>query len=112
MPAPLSTFRGLSLPPSRFTGGYFASQTTKARVYSDLLITMFTPIGGRAFNRSFGSGFPGLPFNQVTNSVVTLIVQGAAATWVPYIKIGSVQVGKVTNKQVPLKINYTVPNAV
>jgi phage baseplate assembly protein W len=108
-----STYSGLALPASRLNGGYFAAQPTKQRCYSDILMTAFTPIGSRPFLRTFGSGLPGLPFTNVQASVVNLVVGGALATWVPYVQLGSIQVGvpSVAN-QLPMKINYSVPNAV
>jgi phage baseplate assembly protein W len=84
---------GVGLPAIRLTG-YFASKNQYDVAWSDLMMTLFCPIGGRAMSRSFGSALVQSLFNPVTvvnANFLTYIIQQAALTWCPHVQVLQVQ---------------------
>ncbi len=88
--AQTTMLKGLGLPALRGAGGYFAVKNRYDVAWSDLMIALFTPIGGRAFDRSFGSGLHHVLFSPVTVAVDQLAnytVKQAAALWCPHVTV-------------------------
>ena len=87
------TRRGLALPAIRSKGGYFASKSPHATAFGDLMLAIFTPIGSRPMNRTFGSGLNSILFEPNLAdlaSTAEFIVRDAAGEWVPHIVIDRV----------------------
>jgi phage baseplate assembly protein W len=108
--AQTTTLKGLGLPALRGAGGYFAVKNRYDVAWSDLMIALFTPIGGRAFDRSFGSGLHHVLFSPVTVAVDQLAnytVKQAAALWCPHVTVIDIQV-KVDGKAIQLGIKFAL----
>lgn len=82
---------GLGLPALRYGGqSYFSSKNAYDCAWSDLMMTLFTPIGGRAMSRSFGSALQQQLFDPVTvaqANIVSYVVNQAAQKWCPHVQV-------------------------
>lgn len=84
---------GLGLPALRRTGGYFASKSRYDVAFSDLLHTIFTPIGTRPGQRDFGSALHTVLFDPATVSLqrtIDYVIRNAVAKWCPHLYIAEV----------------------
>lgn len=89
------SLRGLALPAIRGQGGYFASKTGIDVAWGDLILTLFTPIGSRPMNRTFGSGLTDAlfaPTGPALGELVNHTIRDAAARWCPHVQIDDVRV--------------------
>lgn len=100
--------RGLALPALRLQGGYFASKSPHDTAWGNLLLTIFTPLGGRFMNRGFGSGLntilfePNLPDSA---SRAEFIIRDSASRHTPHIIITDVIVVNV-KKTLQIKVSF------
>ena len=103
---------GLGLPALKLAGGYFASKGPYDMAWSDLLVAVFTPIGGRPMNRRFGSGLKNMlfePMTQTLSQLCTYAIQQAAQTWCPHVTVNSVDaLADPTQKRVQLHITFSL----
>jgi len=99
--------RGLALPAIRQRGGYFASRAPHDTAWGDLMLAIFTPVGGRFMNRGFGSGLWRLLFEPSLGGVSTRaeFVIRDAARQVPQIVIREV-IASSQEKTVFLKVAF------
>jgi phage baseplate assembly protein W len=91
----LETLSGLGLPVTRNSGGYFTPKTGRDVAFSDLVISLLTPIGSRPMRRDFGSGLSLLLFDPNDKMVVsqaTRVIQEAAQRWCPWATVLAVRV--------------------
>lgn len=89
--------RGLALPALRIGGGYFAAKDKYDVAWGDLMVAIFTPIGGRPMNRQFGSALHTVLFEPGTASqeqIVTYVIRQAAARHCPHIIIESIRIAR------------------
>lgn len=102
--------RGLALPALRLRGGYFASKSPHDTAWGDLLLTLFTPIGGRFMNRTFGSGLNRVLFEPNLPSLAStaeFIIRDTAAKWTPHIVISRVITSRnLTRKAIQIKVSF------
>lgn len=87
--------RGLALPAIRTRGGYFASKSPHDTAWGDLMLAIFCPIGGRAMNRTFGSGLHLLlmePNFTDLGSRASFVIEDTARKWTPHVVITDVGV--------------------
>lgn len=110
--AQTTTLRGLGLPALSSAGGYFAVKDRYDMAWSDLMIALFTPIGGRPFNRSFGSGLSATVFAPMTvalDNLTNYVIKQAAQAWCPHVVIISVE-SKTHDKTIQLGIKFALAN--
>ena len=87
--------RGLALPALKGTGGYFESKGAGDVSWGDLLLTLFTPIGGRVMRRGFGSSLYDLLFEPLIPGEFQLVgstIRDIAARQLPHIQITRVDI--------------------
>lgn len=110
-PALSPPLAGLGLPAVRYGGqGYFTSKSAYDVAWSDLMIVLFTPIGGRWMNRSFGSALMAQLFDPITvaqANIVNYVIQQAVQTWCPYIQVLQIQT-KVVGQTLHLGIIFAL----
>lgn len=103
--------RGLGLPALRYGGqGYFAAKNAYDVAWSDLMMTLFTPIGGRPMSRSFGSALMEQLFDPVTvaqANITTYVIQQAAQAWCPHVQVLQVQ-SVVSGQSISLGIVFAL----
>lgn len=100
--------RGLALPALRRAGGYFASKGKYDVAWGDVMLAIFTPIGGRPMNRAFGSALHRVlfdPSDEQLQARVSYIVSEAIVTWCPHIQLLGVRV-QASKGQVDLTIIF------
>ena len=81
---------GLGLPAVRVSGSYFAPRRAYDKAWSDLIVAIMCPIGGRFMRRSFGSSLYRAvfaPLDQLLLADVARAVRTAAAQWCPNVRI-------------------------
>lgn len=115
---------GLGLPVTRQSGGYFTLKKGKDVAFSDLVIAIFTPIGGRPMKRDFGSGLSTLlfdPNDKTAIGVINKVIRDAAQKWCPYVSVQQVDVAQngrymylrivfsLTDDRTPVERVVTVP---
>jgi phage baseplate assembly protein W len=91
--------RGLALPALRNQGGYFASKSPHDTAWGDLLLSLFTPIGGRCMKRGFGSGLYDILFepNVAENQpVIDMMIRSAAERGAPQVVLDLVDIQVAT----------------
>ncbi len=82
--------RGLALPALRDGGGYFASANKYDVAWSDLMVAILTPIGGRPMQRDFGSALRTVLMelaDEQTTTRVNYVITEAVARWCPHIRL-------------------------
>lgn len=82
--------RGLALPALRERGGYFASKGKYDVAWGDVMVAVFTPIGGRPMNRGFGSALSRVlfePSDEQLQTRVNYIVSEAISKWCPHVRL-------------------------
>lgn len=90
-------------------GGYFASRSPYDVAWSDVVITLFTPVGGRVGNRGFGSGLPSLifdPIDATLPSMARLMAQQALAEHCPHVNLINLQMKGSGAHQVQVIITF------
>jgi phage baseplate assembly protein W len=87
--------KGLALPALKGTGGYFESKGAGDVSWGDLLLTLFTPIGGRVMRRSFGSSLYDLLFEPLIPGEFQIIgaaIRDIARRQLPHVRVTLVQI--------------------
>lgn len=87
--------RGLALPALKGSGGIFESKSAEDVAWGDLLLALFTPIGGRVMRRQAGSALYELLFEPVNPDDFTLVdytIREAARRQLPHVNITNVEV--------------------
>lgn len=87
--------KGLALPAVKGTGGYFESKGAGDVSWGDLLLTLFTPIGGRVMRRSFGSSLYDLLFEPLIPGEFQIIgaaIRDIARRQLPHVRVTRVQI--------------------
>ena len=99
--------RGLALPAIRTRGGYFASRSAHDTAWGDLMLAIFTPVGGRFMNRVFGSGLWRILFEPTSPDISTRaeFVIRDASRQVPQIVVREVIVSQ-RNRNIFLKVSF------
>jgi phage baseplate assembly protein W len=106
----VTTLRGLALPAKKGVGGYFAVRGYYDVCWGDLLLACFCPVGGRAMARNFGSQVQAAlydPLDTTTFGNLEAAIRETAASFVPHVRILSVQVSKGGPSQVQIRISFT-----
>lgn len=91
----MDTYSGLALPATRASGGYFATKKGVDVAWGDLLLAIMCPIGGRFYNRSFGSGVSSAAFgpnDALLAEEMNRYIRDAAVRYVPRVKIMRVDI--------------------
>jgi phage baseplate assembly protein W len=105
-----SLLNGLGLPALKLAGGYFASKGPYDMAWSDLIIAIFTPIGGQPMNRRFGCGLKNMlfePMTQTLSQLCTYAIQRAAQAHCPHVSVSSViALTDPTHHRVQLDITF------
>ena len=89
----VTELRGIGLPALQGPGGVFASKNKYDVAFSDLITAVFTPIGSRPMNRSFGSAVHNVLFDPSTvtaQQMVDFTIKQAVQTWAPHLYVESV----------------------
>jgi len=83
---------GIALPGVRVNGqSYFGFRDRYETALGDLLLAIFTPIGGRPMRRAFGSGLYRIVFEPVlSEQMVRYVVQDTAEQYVPQLVVDDV----------------------
>ena len=92
---------GLALPALKGSGGYFATAPANNVAWSNLIIAIFTPLGSRPFNRSFGCPLSSMLFIQNTGALdatIEAVIKQAVATWTNNVKVVNVMIGHMVDK--------------
>lgn len=100
--------KGLALPPLRTRGGYFASKGKYDVVWGDVLLTLFTPIGSRPGNRSFGSALTRVLFDPSTADQIErirYIITESITEWCPHVRLKDVRV-LVDRKEISITVLF------
>lgn len=87
--------RGLALPALKGTGGYFESKGEGDVSWGDLLLTLFTPIGGRVMRRGFGSSLYDLLFEPLIPGefqIISAAIRDIARRQLPHIRVTRVEI--------------------
>lgn len=102
MPTPdlLSTkeLRGLALPATKGPGGYFESKSPSDTAWGDLMLALFTPIGGRFMRRSLGSALYEHLFEPVVENDFPLVdyaIREAADRQLQNVRIDATEIKEV-----------------
>jgi len=101
---------GFGFPVLRGQEGYFTAKKGYAAAWSDLVQVIFTPIGSRAFKRSFGSSLHLAVFepnDSDLQSLVSYSIRSAAAQWVPYVNLHDILVTR-SAKAVSISIVFSL----
>lgn len=104
------THRGLGLPAFQAPGGYFARKTGIEKAWSDLVLAVFTPQGGRPMRRTFGTAIYDTlfdPNDAKTSRIVEEAVRGAAERLLPHVQIRGVDVEQ-DGKRALLRIQFSL----
>jgi phage baseplate assembly protein W len=99
---------GLALPALRELGGYFRSADRYDTAWSDLMIALFTPIGSRIGERSFGSAVTAVLFEPNTQdnaAHLEQLVYETTAQYCPHVRLDGVTVLS-DNRVVSLRIRF------
>jgi phage baseplate assembly protein W len=102
--------RGLALPAIRQRGGYFNTPSVHDTAFGDLLLALFTPIGGRAMQRGFGSGLHLILFEPNVSELhqeIFFIVKDTAQKWVPHVTIRGVEVSR-KDRKVQIRVSFSL----
>jgi len=92
--------RGLALPAVKGPGGYFESKSVGDVSWGDLLLTLFTPLGGRVMRRSFGSSLYDLLFEPLIPGEFQLIgstIRDIAARQLPHVTVTRVEIRELSS---------------
>ena len=104
-----NAYTGLSLPAVQRGGGYFVNQQPLNRVWGDILLTVYTPIGSRPMRRSFGSALWNMILGQSKNAVgIQAAISVPVSQWVPYVTLGTISGTIQLNGNVGLQVNYGI----
>lgn len=99
---------GLALPALRTFGGYFSTKTKYDVAWSDLMIALFCPLGGKPMNRNFGSALHDILFDPIGTAqanVTDMVIKRTAGLWCPHIFIRSVR-SQVEGRTLRLLIEF------
>lgn len=102
--------RGLALPAVRSVGGYFASKSVHDTAWGDLLLALFTRIGGRVMLRTYGSGLHLLQFEPQDPRLLQqtiFVINDTASQHVPHVRIQNVQVNSV-GEILRIKVSFSL----
>ena len=103
-----NTLSGYGFPVLRGQDGYFTPRKGYAQAWSDLVQVLLTPIGSRAFNRSFGSSLHLClfePNDTDLQAMVNYSIRSSAAKWVPYVVLYDIRVSR-NAKQTRIAIGF------
>jgi phage baseplate assembly protein W len=104
--------RGLALPAVHGPGGFFESKGEAAVAFGDLLIALFTPIGGRFMNRTFGSALHDLIFETIPEedfAFVDATIKDAAVKNLPHITVTRTRIRGLSNgKGIEIEIFFRI----
>lgn len=87
--------RGLALPAVKGPGGYFESKGEGDVSWGDLMLTLFTPLGGRVMRRGFGSSLYDLLFEPLVPDEFQLVgaaIRDIAARQLPHVTVTKVEI--------------------
>ena len=104
--------RGLALPAIKGSGGYFESKGAGDVSWGDLMLALFTPLGGRIMRRSFGSSLYDLLFEPVVPGEFQIIgaaIRDVANRQLPHVSVTNVEIRAQSNgKAIEIKISFRV----
>jgi len=104
--------RGLALPAIKGSGGYFESKDAGDVSWGDLLLTLFTPLGGRVMRRSFGSSLYDLLFEPLIPGefqIVGAAIRDIASRQLPHVSITRTEIRELASgKGMEIKIFFRV----
>lgn len=101
--------RGLALPTSRTTGGYFAYRSGMELAAGNMKLVLASPIGSRPMKRDWGSGLPGLLFEPRTagDPVIRMVVADSVRKWCPDVRINQIAVVS-KGRRTQIAISFTL----
>lgn len=82
--------RGLALPALKGSGGLFESKGPEDVAWGDLILGLFTPLGGRVMRRGLGSALYELLFEPIDEgdfALVNYTVREAVSRQLPHVSI-------------------------
>jgi len=102
--------KGLALPALRSIGGYFASKGKYDVAWGDVMLTLFTPIGSRPGNRSFGSALVKVLFDPAVSyqtERVRYIISESLIEWCPHVRLVDAQV-TIDQKEIKIGVTFSL----
>jgi phage baseplate assembly protein W len=102
---------GITLPIQIGNTAFNQSFTTKEQVQSNLKNLLFTKKGERLMQPDFGCGLQELLFQQNDDSLeeqIEDVINSAVETWLPYIKINSIDIVSEATQKDANRINVSV----
>jgi len=106
-----SELKGLALPALHGPGGLFESKGEADVAFGDLLIALFTPIGGRFMARSFGGTLHDLLFETLPGefSLVDAAIKDTARKNLPHVTVTRTRIREAaTGKGIEIEIFFRV----
>lgn len=112
MNIPLNVKKGIALPATRGSGGYFAVRSGEDLAWGGLVFTLMTPIGSRPMRRDWGSGLSALMFEEARsiNGALQLTVRDTAARWCPDVIITGVS-ATARGSTAGLSVNFVLASS-